>query len=204
LAILARRALDQILMTNERLAHVLLAFLTQLPACGNDSVDPAGGTSAAGTSTGGTSAAGTSSTGGTSAAGPSTGGTSAAGTSTGGTSAAGSSAGTTNVAGSGGGGAGGSAGALPSGAVSTCSGAGCPYGTCNDSSTTTCSSVYPGEIGPDAPLCKGDGQYCLGIGKPSDYHSWAVSCSGTTPTATSCTGSCVYAYTDKTASCPGP
>src|ERR1041384_4736677 len=158
---------------DERLAYVLLAFLTQLPACGNDTNDPVGGSSAAGSSLGGSSAAG-SSLGGSSAAGSSVGGSSVGGSSVGGSSAAGSSAGTTNVAGSGS--AGGSAGALPSGAVSTCSGAGCPYGMCNDSSTTTCSSVYPGEIGPNAPLCKGDGQYCLGIGKPSDYHSWAVSC----------------------------
>jgi len=177
-------------MTNKRFACALLTSLAQVIACGNNSDGGAGGTSA-----GGASAAGTSSA---------TGGSSAGTSSAAGTSAGGSSAGTSSTAGSGDGAvAGGSSGELPSGAVSTCLGAGCPYGQCNNSSTTTCSSVYPGEIGPAAPLCKADGDYCLGTGSPSGFKSWSVHCSGTTPTTVSCTGNCSYSYIDKTAACPG-
>lgn len=179
-------------MTNKRLACALLTCLTQALACGSSTGGGAGGSSVGGSSAGATNLAGSGA-----------GGSSAGATNVAGGGNGGSSAGATNVAGGGGGVAGGSSGELPSGKVSTCSGAGCPYGTCNDSSTTTCLSVYPGEIGPAAPLCKGDGQYCLGIGLPADYHSWSVHCTGTTPTAMSCTGSCAYGYTDKTADCPG-
>lgn len=131
-------------------------------------------------------------------AGMSAGGSSGGTANVAGTSAGGS-GGTTNVGGS----AGSSSGALPSGAVTTCNGPGCPYGQCNNSSTTTCTSVYPGEVGPAVPLCKADGDYCLGLGSPSDFHTWAVHCVGTTPTAKSCASLCAYSFIDKTAQCSG-
>jgi hypothetical protein len=180
-------------MTNRRLACALLTALPQVLACATDSDGGSGGGVA-----GGGSAAGR-----TNVAGASVGGSAGGGNSVAGTSAGGSSAGTSNAAGSGGAVSGGASGQLPVGAVSTCLGAGCPYGQCNDSSTTTCSSVYPGEIGPSAPLCKGDGDYCLGVGPVSERKSWSVHCTGTTPTAISCTGNCSYSYIDKTAACPG-
>lgn len=191
-------------MTNKRLASALFISLAQVVACGSNTDGGAGGSSAGGASSAGATTVAGASAGGASAGTSSTAGTSSGGSSAGGSSAGGSSAGASSAAGSSGGAvAGGSSGEAPAGAVSTCLGAGCPYGACNDSSTTTCASVYPGEIGPTAPLCKADGDYCLGTGAPSAFKSWSVHCTGTTATTVRCTGNCSYSYIDKTAACPG-
>ncbi|HEX3854208.1 MAG TPA: hypothetical protein VHW01_24765 [Polyangiaceae bacterium] len=101
---------------------------------------------------------------------------------------------------------GGSAGAtssvVPNGVANICTGAGCPYGKCdNNTMAPSCTSVYPGPVGGSAMLCKGDGQYCLVTGADGNFDFWAVTCTGTVSSAQKCQTTCGFNLITATANC---
>lgn len=94
-------------------------------------------------------------------------------------------------------------GTCPSGTVTICEGAACPFEECDDDlnrASTRCSSVYPAPLNSATTYCNAtrNGSYCLTTADVSAT-IWIVTCVEGTPTLEPCAGGC--SVTGFSASC---